>query len=530
MNGSEAVSPETIERFARRFAAHGFRAEAMCPVYGLAESSVGLTMSTPGRGPRVDRVRARDVRAHTARRARRARRSVPLAFVACGVPLPGHDIRILDAAGGPLPDRVEGRVEFRGPSVTSGYFRNPSATAAVLHDGWMDSGDLGYRGEGELYITGRRKDLIIKAGRNLYPQEVEELVGDVPDIRKGCVAAFGVGDPSIGTERLIVVAESRADRPEDRTRLEAAVRERVVDALGLPPDAVLIARPGSVLKTSSGKIRRSATREAWLHGDLGRRPSARRQWLRLAVGAAGARGARALEWAGRLAFGAWIGLVLLAMVPPLWLLVLALPGRAVDPVVRGCCRLVLTLIGCRLRVEGSDRLPADGAVVFAANHSSYLDAVVLLAAISRDFRFVGKRELSRWPLVGTVMRRAGHLTVERADPSRSVEDAERVSAAIRAGTSLVFFPEGTFLESSRLLPFRLGAFKAAAEAGCPVVPVAIRGTRAMLPAGVWLPRSGRITVAIGTPIAPRQSDWREIVRLRDATRAQLGRGLVEAGA
>jgi 1-acyl-sn-glycerol-3-phosphate acyltransferase len=171
-----------------------------------------------------------------------------------------------------------------------------------------------------------------------------------------------------------------------------------------------------------------------------------------------------------------------------------------------------------------------GAVVFAANHSSYLDAVALLAALPRDVRFVGKRELGAWPLVGTVIRRVGHLTVERADPSRSVEDAERVSAAIRAGTSLVFFPEGTFLEGPRLLPFRLGAFKAAVEAACPVVPVTIRGTRAILPAGAWLPRLGPITVTMGAPIVPRQSDWREIVRLRDTTRAEISHGVGDRAA
>jgi 1-acyl-sn-glycerol-3-phosphate acyltransferase len=99
-----------------------------------------------------------------------------------------------------------------------------------------------------------------------------------------------------------------------------------------------------------------------------------------------------------------------------------------------------------------------------------------------------------------------------------------VGAAIRGGTSLVFFPEGTFLEAPRLLPFRLGAFKTAVETGCPVVPVAIRGTRAILPAGAWLPRRGPITVAIGAPIAPRERDWREIVRLRDAARAEISRG------
>jgi 1-acyl-sn-glycerol-3-phosphate acyltransferase len=520
MNGSEAVSPETMERFTRRFASHGFRAEAMCPVYGLAEASVGLTLTPPGRGPRVDRVRRQ-----TFERTRRAEPALAaetvLTFVSCGVPLPGHEVRIVDAGGRPLPDRLEGGVEFRGPSVTSGYFRNPAATAAARHDGWMDSGDLGYRVGGELYVTGRRKDVIIKAGRNLYPQEVEELVGDVPGIRKGCVAAFGVGDPAIGTERLVVIAETRVREPEARARLEAAVRERVVAALGLPADTVLLAAPGSVLKTSSGKIRRSATREAWRHGRLGQRPSSGRQWLGLAAVAGRARLARALAGVGRLAFGLWTGVVLLATVPLLWLLVRVLTPRGVDRAVRGWCRAVLRLVGCRPRLAGVERLPAAGAVVFAANHSSYLDAMALLAAIPRDFRFVGKRELQGWPLVGTVVRRVGHLTVERADPSRSVEDAARVSTALRDGTSLVFFPEGTFLEGPRLLPFRLGAFKSAAEAGCPIVPVTIEGARAILPAGAWWPRPGSISITFGAPISPRGAEWREIVRLRDATRAAI---------
>ena len=184
---------------------------------------------------------------------------------------------------------------------------------------------------------------------------------------------------------------------------------------------------------------------------------------------------------------------------------------------------MLTLSGCRLRVEGAQRLPARGAVVFAANHASYLDAVAIFAAIPGDFRFVGKRQLGRWPLVGAVIRKVGHPTVERGDLSRSVEDARRVTEAIRGGTSHVFFPEGTFLRPSGLLPFRLGAFKAAAEAGCPVVPVGIRGTRAILPADTWLPRRGEITVTIGGPIVPRGADWREIVRVRDLTRAEIAR-------
>jgi 1-acyl-sn-glycerol-3-phosphate acyltransferase len=523
MNGSEAVSAETLERFRRRFAPSGFRAEALCPVYGLAESSVGLTLSRPGAGARLDRVRR-----EAFERTRRAEPAGPeaaaaLTFVSCGVPLPGHDVRIVDDAGLDLPERVEGRVVFRGPSVTAGYFRNPAATAAVLHGGWMDSGDLGYRADGELFVTGRRKDMIIKAGRNLYPQEVEELVGDVPGVRKGCVAVFGVGDAAIGTERLIVVAETRAATPVARAALEAAVRERVVDALDLPPDTIVIAPPGSVLKTSSGKIRRSATREAWLAGGLARETSPRRQRLRLVADSLRARSMRVLALAGRLAFAAWLGVLVVAAAPPLWLLVHALPDRSVERVVRAWCRLVLALAGLRPRVEGLERMPVGGAVVLAANHSSYLDAAVLLAAIPCDFRFVAKRELAGWPLVGAIMRRAGHLAVERADPARSVEDAARVSAAIRNGVSLAFFPEGTFLDTPRLLPFRLGAFKAAVESGAPVVPVTIRGTRTVLPAGAWLPRRAPLSVLVGAPIVPRGTDWREMLRLRDAARARIAR-------
>jgi 1-acyl-sn-glycerol-3-phosphate acyltransferase len=352
---------------------------------------------------------------------------------------------------------------------------------------------------------------------------VEELVGDVPGVRKGCVAAFGVGDPGTGTERLVVVAETRTSAPEARTQLEASVRQRVVDALGLPPDIVLLAPPGSVLKTSSGKIRRSATREAWLRNDLGRRASPSIQRLRLAAGALRARAARGLLAATHLAFGTWVGAVLLVSVPPLWLLVHVLPRRRVDGVVRAWCRTVLRLVGCRVRVEGVEHLPGEGALLFAANHSSYVDAVALLAAIPREFRFVGKRELARWPLVGAVVRRVGHLLVERTDPTRSVADAQRVSDALREGTSLAFFPEGTFRAGASLLPFRLGAFKAAADAGRPVIPVTIRGTRAILPAGAWLPRRGSIAVTLGAPISPRAADWRELVRLRDATRAEIRR-------
>jgi fatty-acyl-CoA synthase len=525
-NGAEPVSPETIERFTRRFAPHGFRAEAMCPVYGLAESTAALTVPSLTRGPWVEHVAREPFERSREAHLAPPDDSSPLRFVSCGRPLPDHEVRIVDAEGRPARERAEGGVQFRGPSVTAGYFRNQEATRAVLQEGWMDSGDLGYVAQGELFITGRRKDLVIKGGRNLYPQEVEEMTGDIPGIRKGCVAAFGVPEMETGTERLIVVAESRQSTPLARERLQTAVIERVVDALGIPPDAVVISAPGSVRKTSSGKVRRSATREAYLSGQLETRRSAWMQWAWLVVTDLWAKGHRLAGRGLALGYTGYVAVLLLLTLPALWAHVVLLPaGRAVDRLVRGWCRLVLRLGGCSLRIEGRENLPPTGPAVLAANHASYIDSIALSAALSGDFRFVAKRELVRAPLIATVIRKAGHLTVERTDLSRSVADAERVTAVLREGASLLFFPEGTFLRQAELLPFKLGAFKAAVDVRCQVIPVTIRGTRKILPAYEWLLWPGPITISIGIPIRPEGGGWKEMVRLRDATRAEIARRL-----
>jgi 1-acyl-sn-glycerol-3-phosphate acyltransferase len=376
-----------------------------------------------------------------------------------------------------------------------------------------------------LFITGRQKDLIKKAGRNLYPQEVEEIVGAIPGIRKGCVAAFGVPDPSVGTERLVVVAETRSTGSGERERLRAAVMDRVVAALGSPADVVVIADPRTVLKTSSGKVRRSATRAAYLHGAMGRPArSVTAQWARLVLGGLGARVRHGIGRVPALLRAAYLGTLLLLTIPPLWLFLLLAPtGPAADRAVRLWCRLVLALSGCSLRVEGEAHLGARGAVILAAKHASYLDVVILLAALPVDFRFVAKRELIRTPLVGRVISKVGHLTVERGQASRSVADAERVTRALREGQSVLVFPEGTFQRPPGILPFRLGAFKSAVETRAPIIPITIRGAREILPADSWLPVPGPITVVASAPLAPERDGWPAMVQLRDRTRAEIVR-------
>jgi fatty-acyl-CoA synthase len=529
VNGSEAVSPDTIDRFTRRFAPYGFKADAMCPAYGLAESSVALTLGPIRRAARVDRIarepfeRARELRPVSSDDARALR------FVSCGRPLPGHRVRIVDASGRSIGERSEGRIQFCGPSVTRGYFRNADATRAAVHDGWMNSGDLGYQAEGELFVTGREKDLIIQGGRNICAEEVEALTSCVPGIRPSCVAAFGIPDAAAGTERVVVVAETRERNAAQREALKRAVRDRVVTGIGSPPDVVVIADPRTVLKTSSGKIRRSAMREAYLRGTLDAHRSVAGQRARLLASAFGAWTRRFAGWLGRAIFTGWILLVLCVSLPVLWAcLAVRRPGPQANRAAKRWSRLALTSSGLRPRVVGLDHLRTLHSGILVANHASYIDPIVLMAAIPGEFHFIAKRALADYRLIGTVIRKAEHITIEKAALSDRLAGAEQVALGLRGGEPLMIFPEGTFVRAPGLLPFRLGAFRAAVDAGRPIVPIAIHGTRHVLPDGTWLFRHGTITVTIGAPMDPQAQGWPEMVRLRDAAVEVISRGCGES--
>jgi 1-acyl-sn-glycerol-3-phosphate acyltransferase len=524
VNGSERVSPDTIERFTRRFAPHGFRAEALCPAYGLAESSVALTLGAVERAPRVDHIarepfeRAREIRPAPASDLRALR------FVSCGRPLADHEVRIVNQSGEPVAERVEGRIHFRGPSVTRGYFRSAAATRAVMHEGWMDSGDLGYLADGELFITGREKDLIIQGGRNLCAEEIEAITSTVAGIRPSCVAAFGIPDAATGTERVVVVAETRERAPTAREALRRAVRDALVAGVGTPPDRVVIADPRTVLKTSSGKIRRSAMRDAYLQGTLGARRSVTSQRVRLFAGAAGSWIRRAAEWVARTIFTGWVLLVLAASLPLLWgYLAIRRPGRHADRAAKWWSRFALAACGLRPRVVGLEHLRTLTSGVLVVNHASYIDPVVVMAAIPGDFHFAAKRALTKYPIIGSVIRKAQHLTIGRADLSDRLAGADEVEQRLREGERLVIFAEGTFVRRPGLLPFRLGAFRAAVDTGRPVVPVALAGTRRVLPDGTCLVRHGPIAVTIGAPLEPEAQGWPEMVRLRDAAVDHIAR-------
>jgi fatty-acyl-CoA synthase len=518
LNGSEAVSPDTLERFARRFNPHGFRRQALMPVYGLAESTVALCFPPLDRGPRVERLQ-RD----PFERLGRAVGAAPserdaVHFVSVGAPLHEHEVRIVDENGDDVPERKVGRLVFRGPSTMSGYLGKPQATAQVmLPGGWLDSGDLAFYSEGEIFVTGRRKDVIIRAGRNLAPQEIEEVAGSVEGIRKGCVAAFGVRREELGTEGLVVVAETRIQAVSDRDRLEAAVIGRIASAVGVPPDVVVLVPPGTVPKTSSGKVRRSETQTRYLSGALA--PPSRPRLamrLRLALAASAAALKRVVALAARVIYTFYLVVVVGVLVATVWPLAALLGARGTRALARAGSRVLFRLIGCPLTVEGVERIAnASPPFVVVANHASYLDVPALLASLPVDFLFLAKREIEDWWLIGTFLRKGRHLTVDRLDVSRSADAARLVQEAIAVGESVLIFAEATFTAATGLRPFRLGAFQIAFATGRPVVPVALDGTRRVLRDKTWIPRRGAIRVRIAEPLMPEGEGFRAVVSLRD---------------
>lgn len=530
-NGAEAVMPSTIIRFYERFTAFGLQWKALMPVYGLAECSVGLSFPPVGRGPLIDKI-DRERFMQTAQATPVENGTQALCFMSCGEPLADHEIRITDFAGRELPERQQGLLQFRGPSVTSGYFRNPEKNKELFDTGWVNSGDFAYIAGGEVYITGRQKDIFIHAGRNIYPHEIEDAINEIDGVRKGCVAVFGSVSDTAGTERLIVLAETRKTEPVILEKIRDAINTVVLTLTGSPPDDVVLAPPHCVLKTSSGKIRRTACRQMYEQNSLtiSRKPLL--QIFRL-LGASFIPQIR--RWGQSLktlayAIYAWLMLLILAI--PTWFLVIIIPRLPWRwKLIRLSTKAFAFATATSISIKGLEHLnKLDTPCILVSNHASYLDGLVLVSVLPKPVSFIAKEELNRQFIAGNFLRRIGTGFVERFDMRKGAEDAKKIARLAAQGRSVLFFPEGTFSRMPGLLPFHMGAFATAAETGFPVLPIVIRGTRSILRLGSWFPRHHSISVSIGDATypnrLPKADIWKTAVTLRNITRSKM---LVEVG-
>jgi fatty-acyl-CoA synthase len=274
--GAEPNHPGTLRAFTEHFAAAGLLPEAMMPVYGMAEATLAMAFSRLDQPLRVDVIDAaayqNDGRAIPvsgsdiepgARRI--AGPEGRLEHVSCGFVFPDHELVIMDADGRELPERTVGEIVFRGPSLAAGYFENSEATAGAFRPDGLRTGDLGYLAGGEIFVTGRKKDLIILNGRNYDPQSIEWVAAEVEGVRRGNVVAFS--QRAAATEELIVVAEIAQGADVDAVSDE--VRRRLREELALNPADVLLCPAGTLPKTTSGKLQRARAAQQYLAGTLG---------------------------------------------------------------------------------------------------------------------------------------------------------------------------------------------------------------------------------------------------------------------
>lgn len=265
LNGAEPVDPVVFRRFFDAGERFGLDPGAAFPAFGMAEVCIAGTFPEPGSGLRTDWVdkRALEIDQRAVEVEPDAEGAVELAML--GSPIPGMEMRIVDpSTGEELPERRVGELQLRGDSVTPGYYKRPDATEELLSGGWLRTGDLSYSVGGELVVCGRSKDVIIVGGRNVYPQDIEKAVGELDGIRTGNVIAFGV-DGRHGAQNIIVVAESKGG---DLDEIRKHVTNTVTQSEGIPPKEVVLVEPGTVPKTSSGKLQRSAAKASYESDDL----------------------------------------------------------------------------------------------------------------------------------------------------------------------------------------------------------------------------------------------------------------------
>jgi fatty-acyl-CoA synthase len=269
--GGDMVRPDVLAEFAERMKVAGFRATALLPSYGMAESTLAITFADLDEPLRVDVVDSAQFklrrRAVPASGGRRSKHDRPRAFVVCGRPLPGHKIRIVDAAGARLEERQVGRILVKGPSLMAGYYGNAEATEAVMRaDGFMDTGDMGYLVDGRVVITGRAKDLILHNGRNIWPQDLEWAAERIEPLRSGDVAAFAV-EGRYEEDQVVVLVQCRSSSAGEMEKLRRQVQAAVHRTAGIDC-AVVLVPPRSLPFTSSGKLSRAQARARYLSGDI----------------------------------------------------------------------------------------------------------------------------------------------------------------------------------------------------------------------------------------------------------------------
>ena len=269
LNGAEPIDRITLTRFLEKFKPCGLREDIFLPVYGMAENSLAATFPAMNRTTVVHRFRRDRLEdAHLAVDSKSDNTKEYVDLVSVGYPLVGQEVRIVDESGGIRNEREVGEILIKSPSLTSGYFKNPKATRETIQNGWLSTGDMGFILNGMLFVSGRKKEMIIKRGKNIYPYDVERIASTVKGVRLGCCAAFAMHNEEQGTEDLILVCETTIKDRDELVALKRNIQAEILAKLGISPDDIMLVPKGTIPKTTSGKTQRILCKKIYLENDF----------------------------------------------------------------------------------------------------------------------------------------------------------------------------------------------------------------------------------------------------------------------
>ena len=275
INCSEPMHWKSHAMFIERFQPYGLKSSALATCYAMAENVFAVTQGGINQPVNIDIIDALTFTNQQIAEQVSPEHPQALPMLSAGSPIPGTQVRVLDSQGRELPDRQIGELAIQSDCMLTGYYRRPDLTEKAFLDGWYLTGDLGYIAQGEVYVTGRKKDLIIVGGKNIYPQDIERLVNDIPGVHPGRVVAFGIFDEQAGTEEVVVIAEMEHSKqialessPENwsqaAAQLALEIRQKVNRGSDIVLSTVQIVERDWLLKTSSGKVARTANRAKYL--------------------------------------------------------------------------------------------------------------------------------------------------------------------------------------------------------------------------------------------------------------------------
>ncbi len=281
LNGAEPIDKLTIKKFIDKFKVCGLREDVFWPVYGMAENSLAATFPDPDM-PTVSKrfIRERLEVDGIAEETDSNDSKYYIDLVSVGYPLIGQEVKIVDAESNTLNEGIIGEIIISSPSLSLGYYKNEKASAEAIRDGWLYTGDMGFIVDGQLFVSGRSKEMIIKRGKNIYPYDVERIASAVPGVRLGCTAAFAIPNEASGTEDLVLVCETKTKDKEKMDRIRKEIIKELMTRLNITPDVVELVPRGTIPKTSSGKTQRVLVKKNYLDNNLV--PSKNRNYLILA--------------------------------------------------------------------------------------------------------------------------------------------------------------------------------------------------------------------------------------------------------